>query len=444
MGANSSLSSLSCFKDAFGWFSALTGSMISPLILWERAHQKQPQDESPNQADIVTPIVQCLCAIGGCNRVNTENIVRPAREEHGDNNKLIIHAMHRRRLYLHYARELSQVSDVHDYYRLMMWCHDERVFIHPALRMHRQQTLYRDHIFTVSQDIDRLTPLLAIPEALAIGFKDASNEDDFGNDLRNEKREEEFNELNSGKGTDADVCRFFFASLGMIVSDLVAAKSSPLTDPRWVFAEIMGKVRTLKNAPYFEEDVVLDSEATGLADVLLQMIRNYINGGPLVGKLDHAERRWAVSVCLSHSTPLVIASIRSIGMIPIVHLFPHGGKETNSFLVCRTNRTASTERIAAYFKKHHGYDFMHEREGKWIYLVPSRPLQSGEEIRVQAMAPVCGNNSEAEKMWRLSCATAPDEYMSSFAVAQMQRRLTRELIEKGSDILAEGCDDAPS
>ncbi|RNF05577.1 putative trans-sialidase [Trypanosoma conorhini] len=419
--------------------------MISPLILWARAHQKQTQDEGPpGEADIVTPVVQCLCALGGCNRVNSENLMRPTQRDEEGNNNLIIHAMHRRRLYLHYARELSQFSDAHEYYRLMMWCHDQRVFIHPALCVRRQPTSYRDHVFTVSQDVDRLTPLLAIPEELVIGFKDISNEEEFENNLRNEKLEREFNELNSGEGTDTDVCRFFFASLGMIVSDLVAAKSSPLTDPRWVFAELLGKVRTLKNAPYFEDDVVLDPEATGLADVLLQMIRNYINGGPLVGKLDRAELRWAVSVSLSHSTPLVIASTRSIGMIPIVHLFPHGGKETNSFLVCRTSRPASTERIAAYFSKHHGYDFMRDRDGKWIYLVPSCPLRSGEEVRLQAMAPVCGNNLEAEKMWRLSCATAPEEYMTSSAVAQMQQRLTRELIEGGEAILTQGRDYAPS
>ncbi|PWV15486.1 Present in the outer mitochondrial membrane proteome 28 [Trypanosoma cruzi] len=419
--------------------------MISPLLLWARAHQDQKQQNEPRGEDcIITPFVQCFYALGGCSRINADNTLQSTKEGQDDDNKWIIYARHRRRLYLHHARELSQFSDAHDYYRLMMWCHDQRLFIHPAVCMRRHPSLYRDHIFAVSQDVERLTPLLAIPEALAIGFKDISNADDFDNDLRNEKREKEFNELNSGEGTDADVCRFFFDSLNMIVSDLVAAKSSPLTDPRWVFAELLGKVRTLKNAPYFEDDVVLDSETTGLADVLLQMIRNYINGGPLVGKLDRAELRWAVSVCLSHSTPLVIASTRSIGMIPMVHLFPHGGKETNSFLVARTSRPNSTERIAAFFSKHHGYDFMRDREGKWIFLVPSRPLQSGEEIRLQAMAPVCGKDSEAEKMWRLSCAAAPQEYMTSSAVAHMQRCLTRELIDRGGDILAERRGGAPS
>lgn len=351
-------------------------------------------------------------------------------------NKLLIHAVHRRSLYLHHARQLSQFSDAHDYYRLMMWCHEERIFIHPAVCMHRRPSLYRDHAFFVSQDVDRLTPLLAIPEELAIGFKDVENIDDFGSNLRDAKRETEFNKLNSGEQSDADVCQFFFSALSMLVSDLVAAECSALTDPRSVFAKLLGKVRTLKNAPYFEDDVVLDTEATGLADVLLQMIRNYINGGPLVGKVDRGELCWAVSVCLSHSTPLLIASTSSIGVIPVVHLFPHGGMGTNAFIVARTSRSASSEKISAYFEKFHGYDFMHERDGRWIYVVPSRPLCAGEEIRMQAMAPVCGKDSEAEKMWRLSCGAAPDDYMTSSAVAQMQHSLTCELVNKGEDILA--------
>ncbi|ORC93713.1 putative trans-sialidase [Trypanosoma theileri] len=420
--------------------------MISPKLLWYRAQKQRDQgdtdDDDDNNNNVLTQHVQWLSALRtGISRNNRETSITTSDKNNDDKksqNKLIIHAAHSRRLYFHYARELSQFSDAHDYYRLMMWCNDQHVFIHPAVRMHRRPSMYRDHVFTVSRDIDRLTPLMAIPESLVIGFKDMNNLDDSENSLRDEKKEKEFNELNSGEQSDADVCQFFFASLGMIVSDLVTAKSSPLTDPRCVFAELLGKIRTLKNAPYFEDDVVLDTDSTGLADVLLQMIRNYINGGPLVGKLDRTELRWAVSVCLSHSTPLVIASARSIGVIPLVHLFPHGGKDTNAFVVARTNRTASAERIAAYFEKHHGYDFMHDKEGKWIYVVPSVPLRAGDEIRLQAMAPVCGKDSEAEKMWRLSCAVAPEEYMTTAAVSQMQKLLTQELMDKGGDILAEG------
>ncbi|KAH9577573.1 hypothetical protein LSM04_008547 [Trypanosoma melophagium] len=412
--------------------------MISPKLLWYRAKKQRQHGE--DDGDLIQH-VQWLSALRRypCRTNRSSSITKTDKnnEDIKKENKLIIHAAHSRRLYLHYARELSEFSDAHDYYRLMMWCHDQHVFIHPAVRMHRRPSMYRDHVFTVSRDIDRLTPLIAIPESLVIGFKDMTNLDDSENSLRDEKKEKEFNELNLGGQSDADVCQFFFASLGMIVSDLVTAKSSPLTDPRSVFAELLGKVRTLKNAPYFEDDVILDTETTGLADVLLQMIRNYIHGGPLVGKLDRTELRWAVSVCLSHSTPLVIASARSIGVIPLIHLFPHGGKDTNAFVVARTSHTASAKRIAAYFNKHHGYDFMHDKDGKWIYVVPSVPLHAADEIRLQAMAPVCGKDSEAEKMWQLSCAVAPEEYMTTAAVSHMQRLLTRELMDKGGDILAE-------
>ncbi|KEG12284.1 putative trans-sialidase [Trypanosoma grayi] len=406
--------------------------MISPSLVWSRAQLQKPQPDE----DVATRLAQWLPGLMVHSRLNGGSPSSSPAEEMGDRDGLLIHAAHRRSLYLGCARHLSQFSDAHDYYRLMMWCHDQGIFIHPAVCVQRRPSLYRDHAFTVSQNIERLTPLLAIPESLIIGFKNLSDTSDSDNSLRDEKREKEFNELNSGDGSDSDVCQFFFASLSMVVSDLVTAKSSPLTDPRWAFAELLGKVRTLKNAPYLEDDVVLDAESSGLADVLLQMIRNYINGGPLVGKVDRTELRWAVSVCLSHSTPLAIAATRSIGIIPMVHLFPHGGKETNAFLVSRTSRPHSAEKIAAYFSTHHGYDFAHAREGKWIYVVPSRPLLAGEEIHLQAMAPVCGRDSEAEKMWRLSCAAAPKEYMTSAAVAQMQQRLTCELIEKGDDILS--------
>lgn len=73
----------------------------------------------------------------------------------------------------------------------------------------------------------------------------------------------------------------------------------------------------IPSAPAVEE------EECCLADILLQMIRNYLNGGPLVGKIGREDLMAAVSMCLSHSTPLVIGPRRSIGIIPLVHLFPH-------------------------------------------------------------------------------------------------------------------------
>ncbi|SCU67560.1 uncharacterized protein TEOVI_000809400 [Trypanosoma equiperdum] len=425
--------------------------MLSPLLLWSRACKRQEgtgggKEEEPSlkpngNGGCVSNLVQWLPALEGSVLKHKGKDASDNKNDDGDENaqlnasenKMALHAAHRRALYLHHAKHLSQYSDAHDYYRLMMWCHDQHIFIHPTVRIHRRPSPYRDHAFVVTEDVDRLTPLFAIPEALAIGFKDTSEAE---NNLRDEEREKEFNKLNTGEQSDADICQFFFDSLGMIVSDLITSIGSPLTDPRWAFAELLGRVRSMKNAPYFEDDVVLDAEATGLADVLLQMIRNYINGGPLVGKVDRAQLRWAVSICLSHSTPLVIGATRSIGIIPMVHLFPHGGKNTNSLVVARTSQQSSATRMAAYFARHHQYDFMCEQDGKWIYVVPARALRAGEEICMQTMAPVCGKDSEAEKMWRLSCGTPPEDYVPSAAVAHQQDIITNELIRKGEQIIS--------
>ncbi|GET92379.1 hypothetical protein, conserved [Leishmania tarentolae] len=349
-----------------------------------------------------------------------------------------LHMMHRRRLYKQYAMNLSVWADTHSYYQLMMWCHDHHVFVHPTVEMIRQRSAFRDHIFQVKEDVEAFTPLLAIPEDLIIGFKDANTESsdpsadvDDRNNLYDAKREAEFHKMNTGENTDADICQFFFASLGMIVSDLITAKSSPLTDPRHLFAELLSKVPTLQNAPYFDEDVVFNSSETCLADVLLQMIRNYINGGPLVNKVPLHELRWAVSVSLSHSTPLSIGAVRSIGIVPLVHLFPHGGTSTNAYVIARTPRENSAEKIATFFREKFGYDFQGQANGKWIYVVPERPLKAGEEISLQAMAPVCEKDSEAEQMWRLSCGTVPESYMFSSQASARQEAATRFLIEQG-------------
>lgn len=78
-----------------------------------------------------------------------------------------------------------------------------------------------------------------------------------------------------------------------------------------------------------------EEEECCLADILLQMIRNYLNGGPLVGKVAREDLMAAVSMCLSHSTPLIVGPRRSIGIVPLVHLFPHGGLKTNAVVVAR-------------------------------------------------------------------------------------------------------------
>lgn len=348
------------------------------------------------------------------------------------------HALHRRRLYLRIADDLSHLADAHYFYRFMMWCHDHQLFVHPSVRVHRRRSSYRDHAFIVAEDVPRLTPLLAIPESLVIGFKNPDGSDADGSDGRNAlhdaAREKEFHKQNVGESSNADICEFFFASLGMIVSDLVAARNSALTDKRSLFANLLGKMQTIQNAPYFGDDVIFDAKETCLADILLQMIRNYVNGGPLANKLPQDEVRWAVSVCLSHSTPLSIGTKNSIGIIPIVHLFPHGGAETNSFVVARSGRAHGAESMAAFFAETTGYDFSLAHGGRWIYVVPARDLAAGEEIRLQAMAPACARDSEAEQMWRLSCGSVPESFMSSVEMMRTQISLQSEITKRGEEI----------
>lgn len=365
--------------------------------------------------------------------------------------KLQIHAAHRRRLYKQYAYDLSFLADTHAYYQLMMWCHDHHVFVHPTVEMVRHRSAYRDHTFRVTADVAAYTPLLAIPEELVIGFKDANTEaggvsssSEQRNNLYDAKREAEFHQLNAGDSSDTDICQFFFASLGMIVSDLITARSSPLTDPRHLFADLLGKAPTLQNAPYFDDDVVFDPSEPCLADVLLQMIRNYINGGPLVNKVPLHDLRWAVSVSLSHSTPLSIGAMRSIGIVPLVHLFPHGGTATNAYVVARTSRDRCAEKMNTFFRETFHYDFQTQAGGRWIFVVPERPLKAGEEISLQAMAPVCEKDSEAAQMWRLSCGTPPEAYMSSAEAYARQAAVTRAIVTQGEALwkaeqVASGC-----
>ncbi|KAK7196276.1 hypothetical protein NESM_000563500 [Novymonas esmeraldas] len=363
----------------------------------------------------------------------------PQRRKAGEKGDLLrLHMMHRRRLYKQHAMDLSVWADTHSYYQLMMWCHDHHVFIHPAVEMVRQRSAFREHVFRVKEDVDAFTPLLAVPEHLVVGLKDANTESgdlnvDNGdrNSLFDAKREAEFHKLNTGDNSDADICHFFFASLGMIVSDLVTSKSSPLTDARHRFADLLSKVPTLQNAPYFDDDVVFDASETCLADVLLQMIRNYINGGPLVNKVPLHELRWAVSVSLSHSTPLSVGAVRSIGIVPVVHLFPHGGTATNAYVVARTSRDRCAEKMAMFFRDRFGYDFSGQAAGRWLYVVPERPLKAGETVCLQAMAPVCEKDSEAAQMWRLSCGTVPESYMTSAEAFARQAAATQHIVQQG-------------
>ncbi|CCW66480.1 unnamed protein product [Phytomonas sp. Hart1] len=436
--------------------SAILLSQVSPFPESATAHAVDCVEALQRQRQAITDEVEksfATCTVTTDRKNNSKEEVLRSAEDKGDlsppppcrMNFLKLHAMHRRRLYLQYAEQFSHLSDSHQFYKLFMWCHHHHLFIHPSVRVVRSRSEFRDHVFFVSEDVPRLTPLLAIPEHLTIGFKDANDDTaDSQNNLHDAQRIREFHTLNSGgSASENDTCQFFFNSLGMLVSDLVTAKNSPLSDPRCCFAEQLSKTRTLQNAPYFEDDVVFSPVEPCLADVLLQMIRNYIRGGPLVNKIPMQELQWAVSICLSHSTPLCIDSVRSIGILPIIHAFPHGGEKTNSYLVTRTSRSGASAKMSAFFRHEFGYDFDSIHDGKWIYLLSDRPLKAGEEIHVQAMAPICGRDDiEAQQIWRLSCGSTPSSYKSTAVVAKCQAKLTADILSLGEKYLTQergGC-----
>lgn len=338
------------------------------------------------------------------------------------------------------AVELSCLADEHFYYQLMMWCYESGVFIHPSLQARRRYSVFRDHQFFVAEKVSRFTPLIAIPRSLLLGFgkifcSKADQDDEDQNALVDREKEAEFNRLNAGEAEASDICSFFFSSINMMVSDVVTAKGSPLTDKRYAFAQMLSKVRTLHNAPYLGDEVVLDhssAEGTGLADVLLQMIRNYIKAGPLVNKVPTDDLRWILSVCLAHSTPMSLGkNSASIGIIPLVHLFPHGGRDTNSYVIAPPAHETGNS-VETYIMKHCGLDFSHQtgEKGKdsWVYLVPERDLEAGEEVRVQAMAPACDADIEAYHMWVLSCSTAPEDFLLSSEVEEKRRWIMGEMI----------------
>lgn len=442
-------------------------------------------------------------------------------------------------LYRQMARDMQSGSDYSVYSRLMMWCLKNSVFVHPHLFVRREPSIFRDYRFYVAENIHRLTPLLAIPESLLLGFqavevlsstndrgdgttfKSSVLDETKGNDCISPRVEvnegevhivEDSNDKKQGgsfpTSSEADMCSFFFSSLNMMVSNIISAKGSSLTDKRYAFADFLSKVRTVYNAPYFDASVVLQiptgsvppihasssgnsvaacfptpclptkkscsqdagnevfqpgsspliensglqdekdsvclstaceskvknettmSSTSSLADVLLQMIRNYVDAGPFAQKIPKDDIRWMVSVCLAHSTPLTIGDTASIGIIPLVHLFPHGGEKTNSFVVARRQKDSAL-RMAKGIAAHCGLDFTRDQEAKWVYLIPERDVAQGEEVCVQALAPACDSDSEAEQMWRLSCGAAPPAYITSAKIEEKRQQLLEEMIERG-------------
>ena len=323
------------------------------------------------------------------------------------------------------VRGLRSGGDTHMMQLLLRWCGGHGARLHPALTPvpsyivagQGDAATFRDFRWVVTEDVPALTPLLAIPESVCIGFKDTESEDDVAA-LKQGTTSAAASSVDDTKKaadeeSDSDMCAFFFTALGLLVNDLLVAVNNSLTDPRYLLARALQRTRTCHNAPYlephaFNATMPAHGDGTSLAAVFLQMVHNYIQAGPLTGKVERDMLLWAVSVCLSHSTPLEIAGRRSIGIVPLLHLFPHGAGDVNAAPVTRRARGGSGCELADFFaavspamsleRKHHT---------NYIFVVTTRPVRAGEAVALQAMAPVCNRTEEADDMWRLTCGAPP-------------------------------------
>ena len=262
-------------------------------------------------------------------------------------------------IYRRMARFVPPGPDRRSLETLLAFALSAGIFLHPGLVAVRLESRYRTFRFLMHDtvgEVGRLTPLVAVPEALTLGYLDPSS-----GDARAEMRrgtvmaaqQEATVGAAAGKPSteveeEGDVCNFFFDSLSLLVNDILVALNNRHSDPRYPFANSLHMSRTLPNAPYLTDvdTLVPEPSASGpttssdgptpepsVADVLLRMVHNYVDGGPLSGKVEKHELQWAVSTALSHATPLTVRGLPGIGIVPIVHLFPHGEDRLNAVIV---------------------------------------------------------------------------------------------------------------
>jgi hypothetical protein len=346
-------------------------------------------------------------------------------------------AMHREHHHNQIIRSLSGRADAHMMRVLLRWCEMEGVFLHPALwpepAIGDKQNTFRDHVWHVTTDVPSMTPLLAIPERLCIGFKDTESEDDIAA-LKRGTTEAAKGSVDdtaaAAEESDGDVCAFFFTAIGLLVNDLLVALNNEISDKRFYLAKSLQRIRTCHNAPYLSTGYFQGAQAEPpLAEVFLQMVHNYVQAGPLTGKVERDMLNWAVSVSLSHSTPLTIAGRKSIGIVPVLHLFPHGNADVNAVPVTRGARAADGARLRRLFRQQCSAMPLSDSE-EYVYLVTTRALAAGSTVAVQAMAPVCHRSEEAEDMWRLTCgAPPPEESVGSLEYQEVLRSVNEHIRE---------------
>ena len=320
-------------------------------------------------------------------------------------------------------------------------CANNGIFIHPALRLMRRPSIYRDHAFVLHQRVQQYAPLLAIPIESCIGFKLADNEDHvaalgIGTGHGAERAASSMQTKATDEDGDTDVTGFFFKSIGLVVNDLLIAHNNAETDSRHIFAKALLRARCLQNAPYIETSAFsTTSDEPSMAEVSHQMIHNYIQSGPLTGKVDRNELLSALSLSLSHSTALKIGDAAALGIIPLVHMLPHGEHELNAVLMASPSTARENDAVHAYFKEHCPVTGGFSRDTQYIYVIATQHIEAGHQIATQPMAPACG--VDAADMWKLaSGAPPPPSQITSYEYQLYQKAFSAEFLCMAENYLA--------
>lgn len=324
---------------------------------------------------------------------------------------------------------LAGGADAHMLRMLFRWCEAHGIVMNPGMRVTRAADLtnFREHVFVMDSDVKKHALLLAVPEELCIGLKNADAPEELDNMKRGTAHGDAGVRATQNDDDDKDMCAFFFQALGVLVNDLLVAHGNTVSDPRNFLARALHRTRTAHNAPYLDA-MSFGSTETCLAEVVLQMVHNFVQSGPLTGKVERDLLNWAVSVSMSHSTPLAIAGRRTIGIVPVLHLFRHGGVAMNAGIMARKT-DADERRLQALFGAT-SPELTLDPQTRYVYVVAARDLAPGDEVCLQAMAPVCNRTEEADHMWRLTSGGPPPEPCMPSDEYQALQRLLREEVHR--------------
>lgn len=362
---------------------------------------------------------------------------------------------------------MQLAADSNGLQQLAQWSADSGIFLHPDIEFVRGATEYRDYRCRVKSSalVPDLTPLIIVPVSCVLGFMDPMDEAEKKDMMKGTATAagvaiENKNLASQQSGAagaacsssssaspmddDAttqheDACKYFFDSLSLIVNDcIVAAGNSTAADRRHVFAsQLLYGTRTLKNAPYLSDrDFAVVGQSCPLAEALRHMVHNFVDNGPLSGKVERVQLQSAVSLALSHSTVLADVTVKrevdhmggllrgagteivvdpsasavaallsadtsgksprppsarsGVGIIPWLHLLPHGGGQLNAVTLSFSSKQAAAasdwiaEQLPAMASP---FARRHLKNG-FFMLVACEDIGPGEEVCAQTMAPL--------------------------------------------------------